>query len=198
MKRYLTIAIVMFGLISCDETTLDQTIVVKDEQDPNLPAYTEWGYNSFGAKYERTYFLASNAWVPCKITCKNGQVNFILQGSLSGIYDKTILTISFLAPEIREYADLLLLHEQSLNLKDASCSVQMEYGNENQLLNLIAGNLTFKRAQQLRVDDKDDRIVLSGTFAVQFLNNNRPESFSRGRFDIGLIEQDFYDLSEMN
>lgn len=74
----------------------------------------------------------------------------------------------------------------------------MEYGNENQLLNLIAGNLTFKRAQQLRVDDKNDRIILSGTFDVQFLNNNRPESFSRGRFDVGLIEQDFYDLSGMN
>ncbi|MDR0546994.1 MAG: hypothetical protein LBG77_05360 [Dysgonamonadaceae bacterium] len=199
MKQYLTIiAILALGLISCAvDESLDQTIVVKDEQDPNLPAYTEWGYNSFGAKYERTYFLASNTWAPCKITTKNGQVNFILQGSLSGtsIYDKTILTISFPAPEIRQYADLLLLHERSFNLKDASCSVRLEYGIENQLLNLIAGNITFKRAQQLRVDDKNDRIILSGTFAVQFLNNDRPESFSRGRFDLGLIEQDFYDLA---
>jgi hypothetical protein len=74
------------------------------------------------------------------------------------------------------------------------CSVSITV-NEGTAVNLdvLSGELCFKRAQLLNIDDKPDRVILSGTFTIRFLNQEIPEVMSDGRFDVG-INKDFYSI----
>jgi hypothetical protein len=194
MKKYLFSLIGIFLLLgACSKDEMDRTIFIPDDDDINLPAYTEWGYNAFGAKYERDYFLVSDYLVPCKITYQNGQLNFSLignrKGSAASYRDagKMTLTFSFSSSPMRRYADLVSLHDTTIVLTDASCAVKIEKdGAVTNITPQISGHLTFKRAQLLRIDDIDDRIILSGTFDVQFFINDMLETISDGRFDVGI------------
>jgi hypothetical protein len=200
MKKYgFLIASILFLFHSCDEGGMDSTIFIPDDNDKNLPAYTEWGYNSFGAKYERLYFLATNSIVPCKITYENGRLNFYLNGRTVGNVaqqyyetEKMTLAISFPSSPMTDYKDLISLNDTKIDLTDANCVVKIiERDDYERILTTRNGHLTFKRAQLLRIDDKEDRVILSGYFDIQFLVNGIPENISEGRFDVG-INKDFY------
>jgi hypothetical protein len=39
---------------------------------------------------------------------------------------------------------------------------------------------------------EENRIILSGTFELRFLKNGHPESISKGRFDMGITDKNFY------
>jgi hypothetical protein len=185
-------------LVSClTDNSLDDTIFVHDANDHNLPAYTEWGYNSFGANYERQYFVATNDYVPCKIVQKDGYINFMLIGNLnpSGIndnykYGKFVLSISFpYADALKNYSDLVALNKYVVDLTAQNCTVTWTVGEaEPTTIAVREGELNFKRAQLLRVDGEIDRVILSGTFYIKYLNNEIPESFDNGRFDLGLYK----------
>lgn len=198
MKKYIFIISSLIFFAACDEESIDRTVFVPDENDSRLPAYTEWGYNSFGAIYERTYFVATNNRVPCKIIYKDGSLKFVLIGSVGGSYypsDQMSLHISFPFQSMQQYQDLLALHDVKLNLKD--CNVELGFAeNPLQPLSVLSGELHFKRAQLLTIDDVEDRVILSGTFFLQFLTENLlPETISDGRFDIG-IYKDFYSFEQ--
>ena len=53
-------------------------------------------------------------------------------------------------------------------------------------ITVLSGNLFFKRVQLLRINDKENRAILSGTFELTFLRNQLPEILSYGRFDLGI------------
>ena len=201
MKRFDLISIILLFLCSCESDLLEKTIFIPDENDGNLPAYTEWGYNSFGAKYERSYFIATNKIVPCKITYQNGILNFSLIGRTglgyySNHYDNGEMTLTFSFPcdSMKEYKDLMVLHKKEYNLADESFELKITQNNETEILTIISGHLAFKRAQLLRVDDQENRVILSGTFDARFLRNLIPEVMSDGRFDLGINY--LYNLSE--
>jgi hypothetical protein len=201
-KQLFPIVSILLLVCACNESEMDRTIFIPDDNDKNLPAYTEWGYNSFGAKYERTYFLATNDIVPCKITYQNGMLNFYLSGYLVGNVashyynaEKMTLAFSFPSSPMNNYADLVSLNDTQIDLTDASCIVKIERNNVETALIPRIGHLTFKRAQLLSIDDEVNRVILSGTFDIQFLMNGRPENISDGRFDVG-INKDFYNYSE--
>jgi hypothetical protein len=186
------------------DDVMDKTIFIPDENDENLPAYTEWGYNSFGAKYERLYFLATNEIVPCKMTYQNGMLSFYLNGNLSSgkssssyYYKQEDMTLVFSFPSspMTTYAHLISLNDVQIDLQDASCHVAIERDNNTTALTYQTGRLFFKRAQLLRIDGDEDRVILSGYFDIQFLINGKPERISNGRFDLG-INRDFYYFSE--
>ncbi|GHS89484.1 hypothetical protein FACS1894201_10860 [Bacteroidia bacterium] len=188
MRNYISIiASIFFLLSSCKRDTLDRTVFVPDPDDPNLPAYTEWGYNSFGAEYERAYFQSSTLTVPCKIVYQAGLLHFSLIGYLRNEGTKTELTFSFPISAINVYQDLLILHNTVIDLSDTVCEVQFK---GDTLSPLQGSHLTFKRAQLLRVDGAENRVILSGTFDIDFRVNGRPEFISDGRFDMG-INRDF-------
>jgi hypothetical protein len=195
MKTYLSFVACILFVMCSGEDVMDKTIFIPDEKDANLPAYTEWGYNSFGAKYERLYFLATDAIVPCKVTYRGGMLNFYLSGELraSQYYEQENMTLlfSFPFPLTTTYADLVSLHEVQIDLADASCSATMERNHSETVLTPQSGRLFFKRAQLLRIDGEEDRVILSGYFDMQFLLNGKPERISDGRFDLG-INKDFY------
>jgi hypothetical protein len=203
MKTNLLILASLFTLL-CACSDIERTIFISDANDSNLPAYTEWGYNSFGAKYERLYFLVHKSIIPCKVTYREGTLHFSLTGVLSEVMygnygyfnsETMTLTVSFPSEPMYEYRDLLALHGRVIDLADtSSCRVEIDRTDKTGMtVAPIKGHLTFRRAQLLRIDEKENRVILSGSFDLQFLANDKPESITDGRFDVG-IHTEFYSL----
>ncbi|MDR0830768.1 MAG: hypothetical protein LBN95_11765 [Prevotellaceae bacterium] len=196
MKKYF-ILITIFALVlsACSsERELDKTIFIPDEENIELPAYTEWGYNSFGANYERGYFVVSNDIVPCKILYRNDSLQFFLNGISSVNNQREPMTLAFIFPfeNIEIYTDLLKLHNTLIDLKSDDCVVKMINGNDEKILEILNGKLHFKRTQLLKIDDVPNRIIISGIFELNFLKNDFPQSISDGRFDLGITSNLFY------
>jgi len=191
MKNCCFILIVSVLLFSCSTEPLDRTIFIPDENNRNLPAYSEWGYNSFGAKYERSYFLVSNDIVPCKIVYSNNQLQFLLSGTIT-YSDKMSLLFTFPSPKIPDYKELTQLDDYKINLADSTVTVIiMQEGKTNEVIDVIEGSLHFKRTQLLSIDDEVNRVILSGLFNIRFSQDGFPSSISDGRFDLGIIEDVF-------
>ena len=201
MKKYIfltvTAMMILFSSCSSREPQMDRTVFVPDEADASLPAYTEWGYNSFGAMYDiKHYFVVSNNIVPCKILHKDGRLRFTLNGVLKGIYyyESENVTLSFNFPYEKPtaYTDLLTLNDTNIDLTSNDCVVTFIRGETERTLNIVEGFLFFKRAQLLYIDDVPNRIILSGTFELSFLENDFPTTISDGRFDLGITKNLFY------
>ena len=198
MKKYYIIS-VMLLLFSCDTwyDEIDKTVFIPDEKDENLPKYTEWGYNSFGTVYERMYFYASSDIVPCKAIYQNGKLRISISGRLglsrnSG-NERLILSFSFPIDEpMRDYWDLMALHQKKIDLSDSSCEVAVSKNSETEVVFVQSGQLSFNRAQLVRIDEKESHVILSGTFDMIFWRNMIPETMSNGRFDFGISNLFFY------
>jgi hypothetical protein len=188
MKKFYLILVVGALLSSCKKDVMDRTIFIPDEEDPTLPAYTEWGYNSFGAEYERDYFLVSNAIEPCKIIYSNNQLQFALFGTVGSEKEKMTLQFIFPSTPIQDFQDLVQLNNQKIDLSNSSCMVKIIQNNKDTIFTGVSGELYFKRAQLLSIDDKVNRVILSGTFELQFLQNGFPAYISNGRFDVGITK----------
>lgn len=208
MKKYILITVTAIILASCSqESQMDRTIFIPDEMDAQLPAYTEWGYNAFGAKLDRNYFLSSNSIAPCKVLYKDGTLQF----SLSGLYNSqyaylnyTEMTLTFCFPleQIREYSDLVILHNKNIELPSSEIFVILNrveyYGQGNHettdTLNIVEGTLNFQRVQMLSIDDEPNRSILSGKFELRYLDGSTdfPVYLSDGRFDMGVNDNNFY------
>ncbi len=67
------------------------------------------------------------------------------------------------------------------------------YGITNDV-EILEGELNFKRVQTLYVDDVETEIIMSGIFELKFLNNDIPANLSYGRFDFGVNDLVFYYL----
>jgi hypothetical protein len=70
--------------------------------------------------------------------------------------------------------------------------VKMVQDSNETLLQGVKGELYFKRTQLLSIDDQVNRVIISGTFEVNFLENNLPMSITDGRFDLGITKNLFY------
>ena len=194
MKKISLLAIIL-GLSSCFTVSeIEDTIFIPDATDRNLPAYTESGYNSFGAIYERMYFFSSNTIVPGKIALKNDTMTFSLSGQIGSAYsmyanDNMTLFFSFpVDPPMNTFKDLLALHQKHFDLTSPSCSLSMIRNNQTEEITLMSGDLNFQRAQLLRINEQENRVILSGTFELIFIRNNLPENIANGRFDVGITQ----------
>ncbi|MDR1380517.1 MAG: hypothetical protein LBJ47_03455 [Tannerella sp.] len=190
MKKYFSLtASFLMLFISCSGYSLDDTVFIPDPEDSNLPAYTEWGYNSFGAIYERDYFVSSSTVVPCKIIYNEGRLEFFLLGHLKYSGDMS-LHFSFPSSPMTDWRDLLSLHGTVIDLTGDGCEVEWKHS----VRPLPGSHLTFSRVQLLRVDGVENRVILSGRFDIKFLMDGQPQTLSNGRFDLG-INKDFYSYS---
>ena len=180
------LAVLTFLLFSCVDV-MDQTIFIPDKDDPNLPAYTEWGYNSFGAEYDGYYFLMSDGITPCEITYSNNQLQFLLHG-ITHNGDKMKLLFIFPSEPMSDYKDLALLHDREINLSANNCTVKID----DTTLQNIEGKLHFKRVQLLRIDGLLERAILSGVFELSFMQDGVSSIISNGRFDLGITNSVFY------
>jgi hypothetical protein len=194
MKTQLSfIAAILFLLCACGTDLMDQTVFIPDGKDKNLPAYTEWGYNSFGAQYGSSYFLVTDKVDPCLITYQDGILHFHLTGGLTGNannpdYKRESMRLSFSFPfsQVDSYTDLTPLDGLKIDLPDATCGVMLTLDSEPVSITVQGGRLFFKRMQLLYIDGEKDRAILSGYFDLQFLRNGKPEQITNGRFDLGV------------
>ena len=201
------IPLVKFSLIflvvlaSCSkEYELDKSIFITDKDYPFLPAYTEWGYNTFGALYDREPFVNNNSRIPTKVICTGGKTSFSLKGHLgqANYYyyssNTTPITLSFdlygFVPG--SLSNLIELNDTTIDLTNPLCKVTLTRDTVKYNVTVLNGTLNFKRAQNLIVDKQPYEIILSGTFDFQTIINNDPLSISMGRFDLGIASDNFF------
>jgi hypothetical protein len=178
---------------------MDRTIFIPDENDKNLPAYTEWGYNSFGACYGRNYFLVSNCIEPCKIVYADGVLRFSLHGIYTGssydYYHDNKMSVSFGFPmeSVSDYVNLVQLNNITKDIYAEDCTVKITMDGREETVEVLDGSiLYFKRVQLLNIDEQPNRAILSGIFDLRFIRNGYPENISDGRFDVGINNETFY------
>jgi hypothetical protein len=194
MKKLIILVAVAVLLAGCtSEYQLDKSVYIYDEEFTDLPAYTEWGYNTFGAYYDRNLFISSGT-IPAKVICNNGKTAFSLIGEYThnGYTDEMTLKFVLDGYSPAAYPDLVSLNDSIIDLSDPGCMVCMaQYGTED-TLQIINGELNFKRVQHLYVDKKSVEAILSGYFHFQFLIDGVPSTISNGRFDVGIGYDNFY------
>lgn len=183
----------------------DDLIFIRDEYYPMLPAYTELGYNTFGAMYEKQYFVVTKNIIPFKMQYEKGNMLMTLSGIVkseeSGYYNysESKMAISFIFPfdECKSYKELLKLHNTKINLTSADCQVRQQIDTYSpKLLNVVEGELFFRRSQNLNIDDQKVAAVLSGTFWIKHRVGNQYFVIKNGRFDLSINENYFTYISK--
>jgi hypothetical protein len=194
MNKSIYFLLVLLAVISCrTETELKKTVFIEDKDNPGLPVYSEWGYNTFGAYYDRAPFI-SKQFIPSKVIMSDDTTRFQLIGSREGgtytFNENTI--ISFALPDIKPaaYQDLVALDKKRIDLKATKVSVLLDY--DNYPLEVIEGFLEFSRAQTLVVDKKYYEVILSGYFEIKAIIHGQPVTISNGRFDVGVGDDNFF------
>jgi len=196
-KQIFILAVIIFLFTSCKkENELKKSVMLYDSELTDLPAYSEWGYNTFGAYYDREVFI-SNEKTPAKIIFSNNLMSFILDGQKGTSYYynssnemSVTFKISGIIPE--DYKNLTILNDTTFDLKNPAYQVLVKIDTTEYTANILSGELYFKRAQNLFVDKKQVEVILSGYFDFKAIINNEPVTISDGRFDVGIDNDNFY------
>jgi len=183
------------------EVELRESVVNPDPRHPDLPAYSEFGYNNFGAYYDRHAFRSVTR-TPLKIVIENGNLYFKFQGSKT---DEVDSYYSVLRPEIDLYfimpnfinsssRELSLLNDSIIDLKHDSIEVNIFENGIVKTVEVLNGNIHFKKVQELRIDQVFEEMIISGTFQFQAMISGEPSTIDYGRFDMGVGYSTFYML----
>lgn len=196
-KLFLIFAPSILIFLACSkENELKKSVFVYDKEFVDLPAYSEWGYNTFGAYYDRTPFVSNNWTVPAKIIVQNNAMSLVLAGykPSENYYSNSEMTLTFRMPGFApaDYTGLLLLNDSVLDLSKPVYQVLVSIDTANYTAAILNGELKFKRVQNLLVDKKQVEVILSGYFEFKALINNKPITVSDGRFDVGISSDNFY------
>lgn len=188
----LAIGIVILFSVACskNEAELTSSVFIPDQEISDLPAYTEWGYNTFGAVFDREYFLYTNSKIPLKILSHNKNTKFIFDGELGYDDFKLVFSIDSLMP--MNYIDLLNLNDSVFDLANNNCNVLYIDKNDTTVVDVLSGEFHIKRAQKLYIDDVQKEVIISGYFDFKYLVDSYPYSVNNGRFDISVGDNVFF------
>ena len=199
MKKQLFILTTLILVFSgcAKENELKKSVYVPDAEFTDLPAYSEWGYNTFGAYFDRDIFVSNNRTVPSKVIVSNDTISFILNGQKGEsdyYHDSKEMTMTFKLSDFSlvQYSDLTIFNDTTLDLKNPLYKVLVTIDTMKFTANILSGELTFKRAQNLKVDKEPVEVILSGTFDFKAIINSKPVTISDGRFDVGISPDNFY------
>ncbi len=204
MKTFILVFLTLISifLVSCmKENELKKSVFIYDPENVDLPSYSEWGYNTCGAYYDREVFVSINALVPAKITTTDTSFTFLLDGQ-KGVYDDYYyydycemmisFTLSGFTPD--HFAGLAQLNDSIIDLTSSDCDVSITIDTMKYTAEILDGELNFKRVQILKVDNQLVEAILSGYFDFKAIINDKPITISEGRFDVGIGPDNFYDL----
>lgn len=208
MTKYLLLSILSALIIlqGCSkDRELQESVFIEDTEFSGLPIYSEWGYNTFGAYYDRfTAFVSNKTDIPLKIVVKDSASSFLFKGKRVSLNEYNYygneskmsieIIIKGLVPEY--YENLVVLNDSILDLSSPDCSISLTVDDSTYILDVLSGTLEFTKAQNLFVDGKQTEIILSGYFEFQTLFDGEPVSFSDGRFDIGISQDSFFVLDK--
>lgn len=197
MKAYIQltiIAILSFVLIGCsmsqEDFELKRSVFVEDALNPGLPAYSEWGYNTFGIYVDRTPFVSDNYQMPVKFIVNADTLNIILNGVYKSYETTLMFSIKGYSP--KDYDELSMLNDKRIDLSGKNVKTYFIYDDKTYDLRVIDGEIHFKKFQKLMVDKEFTKSILSGVFKFRALKNKEPMSFANGRFDLGVGYDNFY------
>lgn len=175
---------------------LKETVWVADEKEPSLPMYSEQGYNTFGARFNRQYFLSyrSGSQFPCLFSCKGKNLEMTFNGHVGS--KEMQLKIVFPCDEpINDWKKLVLLDGKTFDLTDTSVMVTTSYINDYDTKKSVQytitphnGSITFKKVNLLKVDGVLREAIVSGVFNFGYEYDGNRYIISSGRFDIGIDE----------
>lgn len=204
MKKIAIICLAAASLTTACDTNdeIDRSIWISDSNDYNLPEYSEWGYNTFGAKMGRNYFVSCWHEIPCALEWHgdNSTLELTMNGRESSYYgDDMSLTIIFPCDSVIDSnRKLYLLDGKTIDLTDPAVKVVVGHDNrESEQVELIedirGGELYFKHVQLLYIDDKFTEAIISGTFDIRYKDSNGQKcTITNGRFDLGITDDLFW------
>jgi hypothetical protein len=198
MMNRILLALVVLIALSCDtEAKLDESVFISDPLNPELPQYSEFGYNTFGAYHDRAVFASEQFDVPAKIIVANADTQFILKGRRDSGTLTEPMELKFTIPDL-DPADpfgLESLHQSKIDLKSENIVVTIQVGSEAEVpVEIVEGYLEFSRYQKLFVDGLPVQVILSGTFAFTMVISSEPAAIKSGRFDVGISASNFFRL----
>src|SRR5258706_9086812 len=116
-NRRLIFAMLVILVAGCaKENELKKSVLIYDSEYTDLPAYTEWGYNTFGAYYDRQIFISNNETVPAKVIVSKGRMSFVLGGQngitkyYSDPFKKMTMTFELAGFTPGTYTNLIVLN----------------------------------------------------------------------------------------
>lgn len=193
-KRILYFAILVIGFAGCQKSEdirdsyFKQSTFIEDPGNPGLPIYSEFGYNTFGAYYDRETFISNDADVPLKVIVTNDTTTLIFKGTKNS--DTMTLKIGIPGSFPDTYDDLLVYNDTVIDL--TMCKITTIINGVSSSQQVIDGIFDIRKAQKLKVDDSQIEVVLAGIFEFQILINDEPIAISNGRFDIGVGYSNFF------
>ena len=197
MKTYIQltlIAVLSFVLTGCmiqqEDFELNRSIFVEDELNPGLPVYSEWGYNTFGIYVDRTPFVSNDYQMPVKFIVNFDTLNIMFNGVFRGRDASLKFSIKGYSP--KDYDELSVLNDVHIDLKGENVKTYFTYDEKTYQLNIMDGEIHFKKFQNLMVDKEFAKSILSGKFNFRALKEKEPMSFANGRFDLGVGYDNFY------
>jgi len=198
MKTNIVIFILIICIAyGCKKNDFKTYVWIYDSDYPELPVYSEMGYNTFGAYYDKLVFISNEELAPAKVIATNNFTSFELFGHYGAIYnygDYNTMAMKFRIPvnQPKEYSDLISLNGAVIDLKDTLSQVTIIKDTSEYIADILSGELTFKKAQFLIVDKKPIEVILSGYLNFNALINNDSISVREGRFDVGVGPENFY------
>lgn len=199
-KQLFSILTIVLILTGCSkENELKNSVFINDPEFVGLPIYSEWGYNTFGAYYDRELFISDNYSVPAKIISTSESMSFTLTGHKTsnnyyGNYEIMTMEFNIQGYSPDDYKDLVVFNDTVIDLTNPLYKVTISMDTIASNLNILSGSLTFKRAQNLLVDKQQVEVILSGYFDFKTTINGTPFTISDGRFDVGISPDNFYKL----
>jgi len=198
MKNIIKISCLSIVFISCllitscssSDFELSKSVFIEDYDFPGLPVYSEWGYNTFGMYIDRRSFISYGDVYPAKIIVNPDTFNLTFNGLYNNIPASLRISIKGYVPT--DYPELVELNDSTLDLKASNCIVTLKQGGYTTKMNIIQGNIKFKRVQNLYVDKEFAKTILSGTIEFKTFLNNEPVAITNGRFDLGIGYENFY------
>ncbi|MDO9153920.1 MAG: hypothetical protein Q7U47_09490, partial [Paludibacter sp.] len=117
-------------------------------------------------------------------------MNILLKGTMNDKFAS--IKFSFIGYPIADYTNLTVLNNVSINMKGNKCIVVLTQDKVSNVLNIIEGKFEFKRVQDLYVDKKYTKSIISGMFNFKTFFDKEPVAISNGRFDLGIGYENFY------
>jgi len=204
MNKIFTIFLLIVITACSDDYELQKSIFISDPQAPGLPEYSEWGYNTFGAYFDRGVFISNDKDYPMKVISENGTTKFLLQGKYAGIgnyyyysyedAEELSLQIEVKNTTFENYLDLISLHKSVYDLNTSDFVLRITRDEVEYVCEVLSGNFTFNHAKKLIVDLEEAEVILSGFFELKTKINGIPISITAGRFDVGVGENNFFSL----
>ena len=204
MKTTLYILILiasMVTLFGCDaayesDYYLETSTYISDPAVPELPIYSEFGYNTFGVRLDRDFIIFRSDVYPAKVFVEGDTTSFIFNGIKKSTYEMYNLTFKVANLPFEVESDLVALNKQTFNLKSDSIAVEIYDQRTGRTFQprILTGELNFQRLQSLQVDEDEKGVIMSGTFQFKTIINNTPVAFMDGRFDVIIGYSTFYVL----